>query len=210
MCVFYINIVCGQNGSIMEFIYNNSWRRENVEEKSDRNFIGKRRVREENGNYGIQVLACNNLPDFYQVKIIGPDCIRTGRGGEKLIRVVVIILSMARWRNFVEFYARSRRICGGSWTGWVDRRIRWRRYRRNGGVSGRTLTVKTEWGESGSLGGGYWNMGMKEGCEQGKKMSQQIERLARLIRVQRVSLSVNANHLAGTKSRRPVCLIDVV
>jgi len=32
-------------------------------------------------NYGVRVLGRDNLPDFYQVKIIGPDCInRRGEG----------------------------------------------------------------------------------------------------------------------------------
>jgi len=44
-----------------------------VIEKSDRDVVRERTVREENGNYRIRILGRDNLPDFYQVKIIGPD-----------------------------------------------------------------------------------------------------------------------------------------
>jgi len=52
-------------------LVSNCGKGEKVIEKSD--VIRKGTVREENGNYGVRVLGCDNLPDFYQVKVIGPD-----------------------------------------------------------------------------------------------------------------------------------------
>jgi len=88
-----------ENGSILKFIYNNCWKGEEVEKKfeKDRDFIGKERVREENGNYGVRILAHDNLPDFCQVEIIEPNCIRTGRGEGRYAEEIEVINDSRGW-----------------------------------------------------------------------------------------------------------------
>jgi len=57
-------------------------RGEEVVKKTDGNIVGKRRGRKENRDEGVRILGRDDLSDFCQIKIIGPDGIRTG--GERV------------------------------------------------------------------------------------------------------------------------------
>jgi len=66
----------------MNFIYSYGRRGKEVVKKTDGNIIGKRRSREENRNYGVRILAHDDISDFGQVEIVRPDGV--GIGGRKI------------------------------------------------------------------------------------------------------------------------------
>jgi len=58
---------------ILNFCYSDYRRGEKIKEKTDRDIVRKGTVWEKNGNDGVRVLSLDESPDFYQIKIIGPD-----------------------------------------------------------------------------------------------------------------------------------------
>jgi len=49
---------------ILNFVYEDRSREEKVIEKTNRNFIRKKRVWKKNGNYGVRILRHDNMLDF--------------------------------------------------------------------------------------------------------------------------------------------------